>query len=112
MKTNMPLTEEKKLTILVRVEPGCLGPEGASHIEEFCRAAQIEFASIESDVVHFQVEPRFDKSLAEIQYTIINRPITTEQAAKYMKMFNKDLDELEGHVYEKLAMLIDQYLER
>ena len=31
----MQLSDEKKIRVMYRVEPGCLGPEGADHIEDF-----------------------------------------------------------------------------
>ncbi|HHQ4480696.1 TPA: hypothetical protein ACSP1H_001176 [Aeromonas veronii] len=42
---------EKKLTIQIRVEPGCLGPDGKEHIETFCAAAAKIFAAVEPELV-------------------------------------------------------------
>ena len=44
MTTQTPT--EKKLTIQIRVEPGCLGPDGKEHIETFCVAAAKIFAAL------------------------------------------------------------------
>lgn len=112
MKNRLPLPQDKKLTVVVRVEPGCLGPEGQSHIEEFCRFAQIEVEPIDSDFVHWDIVPRHDKSLPEMQYKAMNKKLTHDKAAKYLQMFDKNLDEFEGHLHEKLSMLIDQHLGR
>lgn len=112
MKNNLPLPQEKKLTILFRVESGCLGPQGATHIEEFCRLAQQEFASVDADFIHWEIIPRHDKSLAEMQYQVSNKKLSHDQAAKYLAVFNKDLDEFEGHLHQKLAVLIEQFLGR
>ncbi len=111
MKISLPLPQDKKLTVIVRVEPGCLGPDGKDHIEEFCNFAQAEVEPIDSDFVHWEIVPRHDKSLPEMQYKTINKMLTHDKAAKYLKMFNKDLDEFEGHLHDKLAVLIEQHLD-
>jgi len=110
MKNILPLPQDKKITVVIRVEPGCLGPDGNDHVEEFCSVAQIEVEPIDSDFVNWEVVPRFDKSLPEIQYKATNKMLTHDQAAKYLELFNKKLDEFEEHVNEKLAILIDQHL--
>lgn len=112
MKNNLPLPQDKKLTVVVRVEPGCLGPDGNVLVEEFCSAAHLEFEPIDSDFINWEVVPRFDKSLPEIQYKTINKILTYDQAAKYLELFNKNLNNFEEHANDKLAVLIDQYLER
>lgn len=35
----MQISDERKIRLMYRVEPGCLGPDGANHIEDFCRFA-------------------------------------------------------------------------
>lgn len=62
MKIILPLAQDKKLTVVIRVEPGCLGPDGNSHVKEFCNVAQVEIEPIDSDFVNWEVVPRFDKS--------------------------------------------------
>ena len=39
-----------QLAVIYRVEPGCLGPEGAAHIEGFCQFAQLHEALQSSDM--------------------------------------------------------------
>lgn len=112
MKNNLPLPQEKKITIVVRVESGCLGPDGNALVEEFCSAAHLEFKPIDSDFINWEVVPRFDKSLPEIGYKIVNKILTYDQAAKYLELFNKNLNEFEERVNEKLAVLIEQHMER
>lgn len=110
MKINLPLPQEQKLTVVCRVEPGCLGPEGKNHISEFCSMAQKQVESIDSDFVHWVLVPRSDKSLAEMQYQINNKNLTHDKAARYLEKFKKNLDEFEEHLHVKLAHLIDEYL--
>ena len=109
MKISLPLPQEKKLTVVCRIEPGCLGPEGKDHIDEYCRFAQKQVEPIDSDFVHWELVPRFDKTLPEMQYKIGNKNLTHDKAAKYLEMFKKNLDVFEDHLHEKLADLVDHY---
>ena len=110
MKNNLPVAEEKKITVIVRVEPGCLGPEGNIHVDAFCSVAQTGIEKINSDFINWQIVPRFDKSLPEFQYKITDKLLTHDQAIKYLKLFDKEIDELEEQVNEEIAILIDQHL--
>jgi len=110
MKIDLPLPQEQKLTVICRVEPGCLGPEGKNHISEFCSTAQKQVESIDSDFVHWVLVPRCDKSLAEMQYKTNNKNLSRDKAARYLEKFKKNLDEFEEHLHVKLAHLVDEYL--
>ena len=112
MSQTHTLSEEKKLTVLCRVEPGCLGPDGKDYIEAFCVFAQGELTTIDRDFVHWLIVPRYDKSLPETQYQLASKNLTYAQACKYLEMFGKQLDDFETHLNEKLAELIDQHLGR
>lgn len=59
--TTQPTTE-KKLTIQIRVEPGCLGPDGKAHIETFCAAAARIFAAVEPELVNWTCCPAMTNS--------------------------------------------------
>ncbi len=110
MQHCLPLPEDKKLLVTYRVEPGCLGPDGIDHIEEFCQFSQRHVDDIDADYVHWKVIPRYDKTLPELQYNVLGKKMTHQQAAKYLAIFDKDLDQFEGHLCDKVAELIDQYL--
>lgn len=110
MKNNLPLPHDKKLTILFRLEPGCLGPKGEEHIEQFCQMAQKEFESLHSDIVLWEIIPRHDKSLPEMQYHIKNKKLTHVKASKFLDIFHMDLSQFEDQVHKKLATFIDQYM--
>jgi len=112
MKTNLPLPQEKKLAVIYRVEPGCLGPKGADHIEKFCIYAQKEFETVDSDFIHWEIMPRHDKSLPEMQYKVGNKNLTHDKAAKYLEIFEKELDVFEGRLHRNLSMHIDTFLGR
>jgi hypothetical protein len=109
MKTKLPLPLDQKLHVLCRVEPGCLGPKGVDHIEEFCAFAEKELESIDSDFVHWEIVPRHNKKEAEMQYKVNNKNLSHDKAANYLELFKKDLDEFEEHLHEKLSYLVDHY---
>lgn len=106
------LSDDKKLTVLFRVEPGCLGPKGKDYIEDFCHFAGKEFAEVDADFVRWQIVPRYDKSLPETQYLLAGKQLTYSQACKYLALFGKELDDFEMHLNEKLSELIDEHLGR
>lgn len=112
MKTDSPLPEDKKLTIVFRVEPGCLGPHGKDDIDAFCRFAQKEFESSAPMMVKYSVVPRNDKTLPEAEFRIGGRKLSDEKAGKYLDVFNKNLDQILEQLNDQLSDLIDQFLGR
>jgi hypothetical protein len=98
--------------VLFRLEPGCLGPDGSLHIDKFCQQAQKEFTSLYSDCIHWDIIPRNDKSLPEMQYRISNKNLSHDQVAQYLQLFEINRDEFEHQLHEKLTIIIDQYLGR
>jgi len=112
MQITLPLAQDKKLTVVFRVEPGCLGPDGKDHVDEFCNFAGKEVESIEPDFVLWNIVPRDDKSLPEMQFRIGNKNLTHDQAEKYLKLFDKSLDDFEENWFETLAVLISKFLEQ
>lgn len=110
MKINLPLSQDKKLNVTFRVEAGCLGPEGASLIDGFCNFAQQEVETLDADFVHWEIIPRHDKSLPEMEYKISNKKLSHDKAERYLELFGKELNEFEEHLHEKIAILIDQHL--
>ena len=110
MKIKLPLDQDKKLSVIFRVEPGCLGPQGDEHVADFCITAQKVVDNIDADFVNWEISPRLNKELAEMEYKLMNKKLSHDKAAKYLALFEKDLDEFEGHLHDKLALLIDEYL--
>lgn len=106
------LPKHKKLNVLFRVEPGCLGPDGAEHVEEFCAYAEKAVEELDADFVHWDILPRHDKQLPEMEYMVNSKKLNHDQAARYLQVFKKDLDEFESHLDEKLAHLIEEYFGR
>lgn len=112
MTASLPLSDEMKLTVIFRVEPGCLGPQGASVVDEFCLLAQNYVKSLDSDYVIWSIIPRNDKTLPEVQYRVRGKNMTHSQAEKYLSLFDKSLDEFELHLDDRLAELIDKFMAR
>lgn len=110
MKNNIPLPNEKKLTVIFRVEPGCLGPEGEKEIVNFCNFAQAKIGPVESDYVNWSIIPRDNKADSEIQFRVKDKILTHEMAGKYLKVLGADIDALETRLFDDITCLIDEYL--
>lgn len=112
MGISLPLAEKKKMTVICRVEPGCLGPAGADHIEAFCPVAAARLADSDGDVICWQVEPRYDKSLPEMECRLGMRQLSHDQAERFLALFNITFDDFQTHFDETLSSLIDDYFQR
>ncbi|MEJ2529129.1 MAG: hypothetical protein P8Z39_03340 [Gammaproteobacteria bacterium] len=110
MKHDLPLPQEKKLTVLFRIEPGSLGPDGDKHMDDFCAFAQKELDGLDADYMHWEIIPRHDKSLPEMEYRINNRRLPHDKAAKYLEIFGQDLDGFELDLARSLSSLIGRFL--
>jgi|TARA_B110000008_G_scaffold163683_1_gene164021 hypothetical protein len=108
--SELPLSEDKKLSITFRVEPGCLGPQGARLITDFCDMARPEFKMLAADYVIWDIVPRSDKTLPEIQYSLLEKRISASQAEQYLALFDRHLEDLESDFDDRLEALINQYM--
>ena len=109
MDNTHPVTNEKILSLIFRVEPGCLGPDGSSHIEDFCQFAQTQLSTSNNHFLLKKVMPRFDKSIPELQYQINNKTLTENQVVKYLELFKKDISDIEDDLQEEVTQLIEEY---
>lgn len=100
----------KKLSVLCRVEPGCLGPDGQHHIEAFCTLAQQAMKHFAVDLVTWTLVPRYDKTLPEMEYTVDNKSLSRSQVSLYFKTLGQDLDTFEEVFNDKLTAFINLYL--
>lgn len=105
-----PIPTNKKLLVQFRLEPGCLGPQGDQHIDQFCQFAQNQFEGFYSHFVDWEITPRLDKSLPEIQYGINQKQLNSKQVSKYLQIFKHELSSFEESLDDKLAEMIDHYL--
>ena len=106
----LPLSEDKKLSVTFRVEPGCLGPQGGALISDFCDIAQVAFKVLATDFIVWSIVPRSDKTLPETEYALMNKRISESQAGQYLELFDMKLDELESDFDDKLEALIVDYM--
>lgn len=110
MNNKAVLQDSHKLTVLCRIEPGCLGPDGADLIDDFCRYAQSRVQSIDAAFVIWKLVARHDKTLPEMQYSISGKNLDNARAERYLAHFNQQLADFEDHFHNRLAELIDDYL--
>jgi hypothetical protein len=112
MKKLLPLHDDKKLYVTYRVEAGCLGPDGLNYIADFCKFAQSELQTLDSDYIVWNIIHREDKTLPEMQFNLLGKMIKDDKAEKYLSVFGKTLDDFECHLSEHLTTLINQFLNR
>jgi len=107
----VPLEQNKKLTVIYRLEPGCLGPQGLNHIDHFCYFAQEKVQSIDSDIIIWKVLPRNDKLLPEMEYKLNNKKLSREKTDRFLNIFDKQIETFEESSHEEIAELIEMYFE-
>jgi hypothetical protein len=112
MKHQLPLPEERKLTVVFRVEPGSLGPNGSDYVEGLCETAQKHFDVIDSGFFRWEIGPRLDKKLPEIEYKINNKKLSNNQAETYLKIFERSKEGFETVLAETIAELINDFLDQ
>ena len=112
MGSTASLQENQKLVVIYRVEPGCLGPEGDSLVDDFCNFAQSKFQDFNTDCIVWHIVPRKDKAIPEMEYNVADKKLNHIQAEKYLAVFGKELDELEGHLSGTLTSLINEFMGR
>ena len=112
MSMDAAASDENRLTIVFRLEPGCLGPDGKQYIEEFCVLVQHAFAKKTIGIVNWEIIPRYDKLLPETEYRLGERGFSRDKALRYLGACGKDLDTLESQLNLALPRMIEQYLAR
>jgi hypothetical protein len=104
------LNDKQKLFALFRLEPGCLGPEGKSYIEDFC-----VFAKAQDDAlpyVHIEVVARYDKTLPEWEYSLASKRLSDKQLARFLALFDDNQSDFESRFEERLGELIEVFFNR
>jgi len=104
------LPKEKKLHVLFRLEPGCLGPKGIDLIEGFCEFANSKISELPYATYLFV--PRFDKTLPEWEYKINSRNLSNEKVESYLAIFSQVKSHFEEGLEEKVTEYIEIYLNR
>ena len=101
-----------KINVICRVEPGCLGPDGADHVEAFCKKAQTEFDQIDPCSVDWELIPRWDKTKPEIQYLLAGKLLNEQQTKMYLSAMGREHDDFEGRLFQQLTACINQFFGR
>lgn len=109
-KDNFP--ESKKLTVIFRMEPGSLGPDGIQYINEFCEFAQSQLQACSDEYLIWVIIPRLDKSLAELEFQLVNKKLTPAKAGQYLSIFGENLDSFETQLENNLEAIVNQYFGR
>jgi len=104
------LSDNKKLTIFYKIEPGCLGPDGTSLVEAYCQFAQNSIGKLDYSFVSWVIEPRYDKRLPEVQYKIGGRELLPNMVERYLAVFGKTLEEFEDSFNEVLTEAIEEFV--
>lgn len=102
---------DKRLLVECRVEGGCLGPEGASHVDDFCYFAETEFQPFHSEQVTWKFLRRQNSQHAEVEYKLIGKKLSHQQASKYLDLFGIDMSEFESDIDDRLIALIERYMQ-
>jgi hypothetical protein len=98
-----------KLTVQLRLEPGCMGPEGKLHIEAFCE--QQNQSPWHNDFAILSVVPRFDKTLPEWEYLHNDRKLTDKQVSVVLASFGTSSNQLETEIEDTIAEAVSSYME-
>ena len=110
--TVIDIPEHKKLFILFRMEPGSLGPEGQNYIQEFCDFAQIQLQASAKPYIIWSIIPRFDKSLAEMEFQIAGKKMAESKAKQYLSAFGESLSDFEDELENNLEAIVNQFFGR
>jgi hypothetical protein len=110
MKKNAAVPPEKKLTVIARIEPGSLGPDGKDKVEAFCRYANRHKADLEQVFTALKIIPRYDKTQPEMEYFIQHKKLNSVQVIKYLGFFALNNDSFEEHFYAGLTTMVEQFL--
>lgn len=108
MTTTLP--PGKKLTVTFRVEPGCLGPQGDQHVSAFCQFAQTQMAAKDAAFINWDICPRHDKSLPEVDFQLAGKRLTRDQAARYLALFDRRCDDVVSDLEDAIATDIGAYM--
>jgi len=104
------MNQELDLQLMIRVEPGSLGPDGVDHVEAFCVVAEKVFAKVEFANLSFKVVPRYDKTQAELELFMNKISLPEQRARLVLDKLNVTFEQIEEEVMERISTLIDRFL--
>ncbi|WP_027859846.1 hypothetical protein [Marinobacterium jannaschii] len=106
------LPDSMKLTVIMRIEPGCLGPNGDNLVDHFCRFASPAFGQLDTDFVNWQLVPRRDKTLPEFEYHVNKKRLSENQVGRYLSLHNRPFDDFENDMNMQLLDSIEAFQQR
>ena len=114
MILNNSIPENKKITVIFRVEPGSLGPNGVDHVEDFCNFAQLQLQSPPycREYITWCIEPRLDKQLVEMEFHILSKKLPQGKVKQYLNLFGENLAVFEEQLGNNIEIMINQYFGR
>lgn len=104
------MEQELDLSLIVRVEPGSLGPDGLNHVESFCVVAEKVFSKVEFANLTFKIVPRYDKTLPELELLMNQLTLPHQRAVMVLDKLNLTYELIEEEVMEHISKLIDRFL--
>jgi len=110
--TLIDIPAHKKLWVVFRMEPGSLGPDGQHYIQEFCEFAQVQLQASAKPYISWFIIPRFDKTLAEMEFQISGKKVPEIKAKQYLTVFGEDLSDFEDELDNNLEAIVNQFFGR
>ena len=106
------LSAQKKMTVIFRMEPGSLGPDGKQYVDEFCAFAQTQLQACAEYYLNWIIVPRLDKTLSEMKYQLGDKVLNQQQAEKYLSLFGENYAHFEDQLENNLEAIINQFFGR
>lgn len=103
------LAEHQLLNITYRIEPGTLGSNGIDFIEGFCGFLMSQAKDFYPHIIRLTIVPRYDKSLPEKDFFVMNKHISYEQAEKYLQTMNLDIEDVEDQLDDRASLMVDDF---
>jgi len=98
-----------KINGCLRLEPGCLGPQGDELIHGFCQFANEQLEMADDSLVDWRIVPRANKNLDEFEYHYKERRLPPAMADKLFEELQQPRESIEETFYSDLLFLIEQY---
>ncbi|MEI6896777.1 MAG: hypothetical protein V5786_04705 [Psychromonas sp.] len=105
-------SHHKKMTVIFRMEPGSLGPNGVEYINDFCEFAQLQLQACADIYINWAIVPRFDKRLPEMEFQLANKKLSLEKVTQYLALFDQRFEHFEERLENNLEAIINQYFGR
>jgi len=109
VKSNLPLPQDKKLLVIYRLEPVCLGFVGREKINQFCAHITKNILPVDSGFIKWTVLPRLEAKEKEIEFSVDGKLLKQHQVVRYLSVFDRDYDLFEDTINQSIMEQIDHY---